>query len=152
MPERAPRQPLIPGARVYAPELKKLNPSYVRRSRITKSVTKANKIMARKRHKSNETRQDRYTTIMNFARVLNLHSLDAYQDWCLQHGFSTTLNKTRVQLEREHQILAAVQMSSPVTVDAAALDNAISRRGLLPAQAEGRRDITRSSWICSLRL
>lgn len=59
--------------------------------------------MARKKHKLNNKQQDRNAMIMMHARAINLHSIDAYQQWCMQQGFSTNVNKTRVQLEREHQ-------------------------------------------------
>lgn len=59
--------------------------------------------MARKRKKLNQAQQDRDATIMKCARAMNLSSIDAYQDWCLQQGFSTRLNKTPAQLQREYR-------------------------------------------------
>ena len=58
--------------------------------------------MARK-NKLNKKQQDRNTTILTYVRALNLHSIEAYQQWCMQQGFSTNINKTRVQLDRELQ-------------------------------------------------
>lgn len=59
--------------------------------------------MARKQNKLNNKQQDRFAMIMMYARALNLQSIDDYQSWCMQQGFSTSLTKTRVQLEREYQ-------------------------------------------------
>ncbi|MCW8931560.1 MAG: PcfJ domain-containing protein [Gammaproteobacteria bacterium] len=53
--------------------------------------------------KINKKQQERMMTILTYARALNLHTIEAYQQWCMQQGFSTNLNKTRVQLDREHQ-------------------------------------------------
>lgn len=58
--------------------------------------------MARK-NKLNKKQQHRDTTILTYARALNLHTTEAYQQWCMQQGFSTNVNKTQVQLERELQ-------------------------------------------------
>ena len=59
--------------------------------------------MARKRNKLSDKQQDRVATIMMYAHALNLHSIDAYQEWCMLQGFSANLNKTRTQLDREYQ-------------------------------------------------
>jgi hypothetical protein len=59
--------------------------------------------MARKRNKLSKKQQDRNALIMMYARALNLYSIEDYQEWCRQHGFGASLNKTRVQLEREYQ-------------------------------------------------
>jgi hypothetical protein len=59
--------------------------------------------MARKRKKLNQGQQDRNAMILRFACDMNLHSIPAYQDWCLLHGFGTRLNKAPAQLEREYQ-------------------------------------------------
>ncbi|HZD23692.1 MAG TPA: AAA family ATPase, partial [Acidimicrobiia bacterium] len=48
---------------------------------------------------------------------------------------------TRIQLEREQQILDAATNSSPVTVDWEILENAISRRGLVGEQAAAVRHL-----------
>jgi hypothetical protein len=57
--------------------------------------------MARKTNKLNSKQQARIETVMMYARALNLHSIEAYQDWCIQQGLSTSLNKTKSQLECE---------------------------------------------------
>ncbi len=59
--------------------------------------------MARKRNKISVKQQDRNTAIMMYARALGLHSISEYQRWCVQYGFSSNLNKTRRQFERERQ-------------------------------------------------
>jgi len=59
--------------------------------------------MARKNNKLNEKQKDRNAMIMMHAHVYNLHSIDEYKAWCIQHGFSANLNKTRSQLDREYQ-------------------------------------------------
>lgn len=59
--------------------------------------------MARKRNKLSNKQQDRNATIVRFAHAMELRSIEEYQVWCMQHGFSSNLNKTRRQLLREHQ-------------------------------------------------
>lgn len=59
--------------------------------------------MASKRTKLNSIRQDRLSEIMTHALALNLHSIEDYQAWCIEQGFSAGLNKTGVQFERESQ-------------------------------------------------
>ena len=58
--------------------------------------------MARK-NKLNKKKQDRNAMILTYARALNLHTIEAYQQWCMQQGFSTNINKTQIQLEHELQ-------------------------------------------------
>ena len=59
--------------------------------------------MARKRKNQNSKQQDRIDTIMMYARALNIHSIEAYQNWCLEQGFSTSLTKTKLQIKREYE-------------------------------------------------
>jgi len=59
--------------------------------------------MASKKNKLSDKRQDRLSVIMTHALALNLHSIDEYQVWCMEQGFSAGLNKTRNQLVREQQ-------------------------------------------------
>lgn len=59
--------------------------------------------MARKKNKQSDKKRDRNEAIMNYARALNLHSIEEYQDWCIQQGFSASLNKTQSQFNREYQ-------------------------------------------------
>ena len=56
--------------------------------------------MARNKNKLNEKHCDRNAMIMMYARAYHLHSMDEYKQWCVEHGFSASLNKTRAQLDR----------------------------------------------------
>ncbi|MGD8567224.1 MAG: PcfJ domain-containing protein [Gammaproteobacteria bacterium] len=59
--------------------------------------------MARKQKNAASYKQDRRETILAFAHRLHLPSIEAYQQWCEQQGFSTRLNKTQRELECEYQ-------------------------------------------------
>jgi hypothetical protein len=59
--------------------------------------------MARRQKKVNAKQQDHQAMILAFAHRLRLPSVEAYQQWCEQQGFSTRLNKTHRQLDREYQ-------------------------------------------------
>lgn len=72
--------------------------------------------MARKRQKLSQQSQDRRNAILSVVRAyLNLDTLDEYQGWCLQQGFSTALNKSQNEVLREYgkykhrQALAALK-------------------------------------------
>jgi len=75
--------------------------------------------MARKRQKLTQKRRDRRIAILNVVRAyLSLDTLEEYQDWCLQQGFSTSLNKPQSEVMREYgkykqrQALAALKKFS----------------------------------------
>lgn len=59
--------------------------------------------MARKQKKLCSSKQERRALILEFAHRLRLPSIEAYQQWCEQQGFSTNLNKTERELKREYQ-------------------------------------------------
>jgi hypothetical protein len=59
--------------------------------------------MARKQQPINNKRVDRLSMIFRAAHAMHLPSIEAYQKWCFQQGFSTHLNKTQRQLDREYQ-------------------------------------------------
>lgn len=59
--------------------------------------------MARKQQLISNQRDDRLSMIMRAAYAMRLPSIEAYQQWCFQQGFSTQLNKTQRQLDREYQ-------------------------------------------------
>ena len=59
--------------------------------------------MAGKKNGLSEKQQDRKAAIMMHAHALNLRSISEYLEWCMQQGFRGSINKTRVQIEREYQ-------------------------------------------------
>ena len=68
--------------------------------------------MARKNKKQANKNQDQIELIMRHAYALNLHSIDAYQDWCLEQGYSNSLKKSKSVLEREYRDFIAASAAS----------------------------------------
>jgi len=59
--------------------------------------------MARNKIKERKPKRNRREMILEFAYRLHLPSIEAYQQWCEQQGFSTRLNKTQQELEHEYK-------------------------------------------------
>lgn len=59
--------------------------------------------MASKRQKQSMKNQDRRKAILSVVRAyLNMDTLEEYQDWCIQQGFSQNLNKSQTEICREY--------------------------------------------------
>lgn len=58
--------------------------------------------MARKNKNVTAKRNDRIQAIMMVARAMNLRTVDEYKNWCTNNGFSTAVNKSKSQLDREY--------------------------------------------------
>lgn len=58
--------------------------------------------MARNKNKTNHKQQDRHAMLMVYAQAVNLYSIDTYQQWCIEYGFSTNVNKSKLQLKGEY--------------------------------------------------
>jgi len=59
--------------------------------------------MAPKQHQLSHQRDDRLAMIMRVAHAMRLPTIEVYQKWCFQQGFSTLLNKTPRQLDSEYK-------------------------------------------------
>ncbi|MDH5178321.1 MAG: PcfJ domain-containing protein [Gammaproteobacteria bacterium] len=57
--------------------------------------------MAHKR-KNKGSRDERQATAMMYARAMGFKSMDEYLDWCMDQGFSATLNKSEAELHLEY--------------------------------------------------